>query len=281
MTAVLTPEEEAQLQTTIEMFEVIVQSQPNDYQSWEILKEAYSKLGKEKEALNASKRIAEAYIQLGQLSSAILEYETILQRYPDDPDVRRALEDIERRASSTLAQLPQPTISPEIPQQPPSHLTSITEEKELLDDGKNSMYKLFVESKLISPNDFELCWPKVDSRRPPQTINEPFIQILADRNITPIEKSLSVLCEKTRFGFIPLERYDIDVELARSFPKEICMRWCVLPFDKMSKTVMVGTTNPFNNQALKELSAINSYRILWYITPPQDLIKLIKKIFRI
>jgi cytochrome c-type biogenesis protein CcmH/NrfG len=51
---VLTSDEEAQLQTTIEMFEVIVQSQPNDFQSWEILKEAYSKLGRDREALNAS-----------------------------------------------------------------------------------------------------------------------------------------------------------------------------------------------------------------------------------
>lgn len=37
--------EEAQLLQTIEMFEVIVQSQPNDCQSLEILKEASSKAG--------------------------------------------------------------------------------------------------------------------------------------------------------------------------------------------------------------------------------------------
>ncbi|MGC8744275.1 MAG: tetratricopeptide repeat protein [Verrucomicrobiia bacterium] len=281
MTAVLTPEEEAQLQTTIEMFEVIVQSQPNDYQSWEILKEAYSKLGREKEALNASKRIAEAYIQLGQFSSAILEYETILQRYPDDPDVRKALEQIERRASSTLEQLPQPAISSGYVEKTPPGVSGLTEKEVQLDDGRPAMYKLFVESKLISPGDFELCWPVVDLRHPPQSVNEPFIQALADKNIAPVEKSLSVLCEKTRYAYIPLERYDVDVELARSFPKETCLRWCVLPFDKMSKSVMVGTTNPFNAQALRELSNATSCRIVWYIAPPQDLIKLIKKIFRV
>ena len=77
---------------TIEMFEVITQSQPQDYQSLEILKEAYSKLGREKEVVGTSKRIAQAYVQMGQLSSAILEYETILQRFPDDPDVQAALQ---------------------------------------------------------------------------------------------------------------------------------------------------------------------------------------------
>jgi len=85
------PGEEAQLAQTIEMFEVITESQPHDYQSLEILKEAYSKLSREKDVVKTSKRIAEAYVQMGQLSSAILEYETILQRNPEDPDVRLAL----------------------------------------------------------------------------------------------------------------------------------------------------------------------------------------------
>ena len=96
----LTPSEEAQLTQTIEMFEVITQSQPHDYQSLEILREAYFKLGREKDLIDTSKRIAKAYVQMGQLSSAILEYESILQRYPDDEETRAALADIESKATS-------------------------------------------------------------------------------------------------------------------------------------------------------------------------------------
>ena len=89
---------------TIEMFEVIVQSQPADTQSLEILKEAYSKLGREDDVVNTSKRIAQAYLQQGQLSSAILEYETVLQRRPEDGDVRAALKQIEDKASGAVVQ---------------------------------------------------------------------------------------------------------------------------------------------------------------------------------
>src|SRR5687767_4714707 len=103
---IITPGEEAQLAQTIEMFEVITQSQPTDYQSLEILKEAYLKLGRHKDVINTSKRIAQAYVQLGQLSSAILEYETILQRYPDDPDVLNALAEIESKATSLSGPVP-------------------------------------------------------------------------------------------------------------------------------------------------------------------------------
>src|ERR1700748_2687653 len=103
MSATLSPSEAAQLSQTIEMFEVITQSQPQDYQSLEILKEAYSKLGREKDVIGTSKRIAMAYVQLGQLSSAILEYETVLQRFPDDPDVQSALKEIETKANNFAA----------------------------------------------------------------------------------------------------------------------------------------------------------------------------------
>src|SRR6185295_19323401 len=99
-----TSNEEAQLQQTIEMFEVITQSQPQDYQSLEILKEAYFKLGREEDVISASKRIAQAYVMMGQLSSAILEYESILQRHPEDADVLAALADLELKANSLNAQ---------------------------------------------------------------------------------------------------------------------------------------------------------------------------------
>src|SRR5205823_11839666 len=98
MATTLSQGEEAQLAQTIEMFEVITQSQPHDYQSLEILKEAYSKLDRQDAVMQTSKRIAEAYVHLGQLSSAILEYESILQRFPDDPDALKALKAIESKA---------------------------------------------------------------------------------------------------------------------------------------------------------------------------------------
>src|SRR3982751_849597 len=104
MAAAISSSEEAQLAQTIEMFEVITQSQPQDYQSLEILKEAYAKLGREQDVIKTSKRIAQAYVAMGQLSSAILEYESILQRYPDDAEALAALGEIENKANSLGSQ---------------------------------------------------------------------------------------------------------------------------------------------------------------------------------
>ncbi|HKS38037.1 MAG TPA: tetratricopeptide repeat protein [Verrucomicrobiae bacterium] len=278
MAASLTANEEAQLSQTIEMFEVITQSQPLDYQSLEILKEAYFKLGRQKEVVNTSKRIAQAYVQLGQLSSAILEYESILQRFPDDPDVQAALAEIESKASSFSAPA---TAGAE---------TELTDKaagrkKEKrsptdVDDGRSAMSKIFVDGKLISASDFNQHWRTPDLHEPPHGVIEPFIQLLSDKGLLTIERSIKLICDRSRLSFLPLDKYDIDIELARSFPREVCQRWCILPFDRMSKSVLVATANPFNKQAVWDLENATKNRVLWYICPPAELVKIVRKVFR-
>jgi hypothetical protein len=284
MASTLSPSEEAQLAQTIEMFEVITQSQPHDYQSLEILKEAYSKLGREKDVIGTSKRIAQAYVQMGQLSSAILEYETILQRFPDDPDVQAALKQIESKANNFPVEAPpvevstSPKAAPAVAgksQRPLGRATPVD-----VDDGRQSMHKVFVDSKIITSGDFDLCWSSPDLSAPPNGVVEPFIQILSDKGVLTIDKALKVLSDKSRYAYLPLNHYDIDIELARSFPAATCKRWCVLPFDWMSKSIFVATANPFNQQAAKELSEATANRLLWYLVPPQELVQTLRKVFR-
>jgi hypothetical protein len=149
-----------------------------------------------------------------------------------------------------------------------------------VDDGRAAMHKIFVEGKLISAGDFDLCWATPDLSAPPTGVSEPFIQTLADKGIVLSEKSLKILVDKSRLAYLPLDKYDVDLELARTFPAEICRRWCVLPFDRMSKTILVATANPFNRQAAKELADATKSRLLWYLTTPSEIVANVRKAFR-
>jgi tetratricopeptide (TPR) repeat protein len=273
--------EEAQLLQTIEMFEVIVQSQPSDTQSLEILKEAYYKLDREEDLINISKRIAEAYLMQGQLSSAILEYETVLQRRPDDEDVQNALRKIEDKASNVSIEanggdLVTPMMATDT--QMFSKRARVNAFAEV-EDGQKTMRKIFVDSKLISPGDFDLCWRTPDSDSSPKEVNEPFIHTLSDKAGFHVEKSLKLLTDKSRAAYLSLDRYDIDIDLARGFSADVCRRWCVLPFDRMSKSILVATANPFNQEAAKQLAAATSNRLLWYLASPSELIANLRKAF--
>jgi tetratricopeptide (TPR) repeat protein len=282
MLGTLNPGEEAQLRQTIEMFEVITQSQPQDYQSLEILKEAYLKLGLEKEVVQTSKRIAQAYVQLGQLSSAILEYETILQRHPEDQDAMQAMAQIESKANNLTKPVPE---SEALPAQGAAASfarkgAAKTAAHLEVDDGRQSMFKYFVDAKLITAGDFDASWPAPSLTAPPTKIVEPFIHRLAERQIMPVEKSLKVLAERSRLAYMPLDRYELDIELVRTATREVCQRWCVAPFDKMSKTMLIATANPFNKQAATDLAEALQSRLLWYLATPADLIRVLGKAFR-
>jgi hypothetical protein len=281
-TPTITVDEEAQLQQTIEMFEVIVQSQPNDCQSLEILKEAYTKLKREEDVISTSKRIAQAYRETGQLSSAILEFETILQRRPDDADAQKSLKQIEDKAGNGATQSggtePAALAAPSKTQKADAK-KSRADAGDPADDRK-MLHKIFVESKTISAENFELCWREPDLTIAPTDVVEPFIHTLAQKNIFPVEKSLKLLSDKSRAPFLPLDKYEIDIELTRGFSAEICRRWCVLPFDRMSKAILVATANPFNQQAARELAESTSHRLLWYLAMPTELMINIRKTFR-
>lgn len=282
MATTFTQGEEAQLAQTIEMFEVITQTQPQDYQSLEILKEAYSKLGRESDVTITAKRIAQAYVLAGQFSSAILEYETILQNNPDDPEVQEALKQIESKSAAAN----QPIITDTaVFRRSAENATNFIKKPGVrsshqIDDGRKQMQKIFVDSKLVAQADFDACWPSPDLSAPLTDVVEPFIQKMADKGVMLTDVALKLLSDRTRVAYLPLDKYDLDIDLSRSFPAETCRRWCVLPFDRMSKSVMVATSNPFNQQAAKELAEATNNRLLWYLVPPSDLVKNLRKVFR-
>jgi hypothetical protein len=142
------------------------------------------------------------------------------------------------------------------------------------------MHKIFVEGKVISAGDFDLCWIAPDLSSPPESVPEPFVLLLAQRGIIAADKALKIVSDRSRVAFLPLEKYDLDIDLARSFPADVCKRWCVLPIDRMSKSILVATANPFNQQAAKELSEATPNRLLWYLADPTELMKNVRKAFR-
>ena len=284
MPVTLNPGEEAQLRQTIEMFEVITLSQPHDYQSLEILKEAYLKLGMEKDVIQTSKRIAQAYIHLGQLSSAILEFETILQRHPDDRDALLAMEHIEHQ--TTLLNKPFPTEAepPSLPKgsalSPGKQTAGKPAAQPEVDDGRAPMHKIFVESKPISAGDFEPAGPRRNLTRPPAS-PEPFIQILAEKQFMPLDKSLKLLADRSRLAYLPLDRYDTGHRLgAQQFRASSASGGACCPFDRMSKTMLVATCNPFNKQAAVDLAALPSFGFSGAWPRPPDLVRILGKDFR-
>src|SRR5919109_1833497 len=83
------------------MFEAITQTQPEDYQSLEILKQAYTKIGRHDDAQKISRKLAEAYFNAGSYTPALHECEMILTRQPNAPEILAMLGEIESRLQAS------------------------------------------------------------------------------------------------------------------------------------------------------------------------------------
>jgi hypothetical protein len=282
--ASISEDENQQLLRTVEMFEAITESQPEDYQSWEILKEAYSKLGRRPESLRASKKLAKAHISLGQISQAILEFEGILQEYPNDPEVLGALSEIEAKTSqlSTSRQPsgapslredskptpPAPTLAAGAAAPPPSSAKSTPE------DGNKALVDVLLAEKLITAQAVEpllkrLASSPAGSSENAQPLTLP--QLLIDDQLIKLEEFLSLLVDRSGLPYLPLSTYDVDRDAVCLLPRELCFEHCIVPFDLISRSVLIATANPFDLAVRNQAQIMLAYNVFWYVTSPEEI----------
>jgi tetratricopeptide (TPR) repeat protein len=283
--ASISEEEIQQLLRTVEMFEAITESQPEDYQSWEILKEAYAKLGRRDESLAASKKLAKAHISLGQISQAILEFEGILQEHPNDPEVLKALKELEAKTSQ-LAANRQPSGAPSLredskptplvpalaagtaapPSSPPPPLTH--------EDGDKALIDVLIAEKLLTPQAVEplvkrLASGPVNSGDTPM----PFVlaQLLIEEQLVKVDDMLTVMVDRSGLPYLPLSTYDVDRDAVCLLPRDVCFEKCIVPFDLISRSVLIATANPFDTAARSQAEVMLAYNVFWYVTSPEEI----------
>ncbi len=283
--ATISDDEIQQLLRTIEMFEAITESQPEDYQSWEILKEAYNKLGRPEDSLRTSKKLAQAYITLGQISQAILEYEGILQEYPANPEALAALGDLEAKTSQ-LSTARQPSGAPSLredskPTQPAPPLTvgatappSVSPTKAKTEDGNQALAELLIVEKLVTPQAIDPLLKRLAAARSSDEDNgQPLtlVQLLVDEQIAKLDDIMSLLVDRSGLPYLPLSTYDVDRDAACLLPRELCFANCLVSFDLISRSVLIATANPFDMVTRNHAEGMLSYNVFWYVASPMEV----------
>jgi hypothetical protein len=303
----LTDEERSQILQTIEMFEVITQTQQDDYQSLEILKVAYHKLGKTSEAMRVSRRLAEAYFNAGSFSLAMQECEAVLAAEPGAPEILTMLGEIEAQLrlngpTNALVELDEPS-STESEYRPQAGPEVGSSDGALLEIGGRSTRK---PDKRISAEDAELGNDQlakflvVQQMFPEDEVNTVLSEVkeankgargdqlaasllerLCRGNDKKMETVLSALIDRTKFAYVPLEYYDIDRQVVRILPDDLTVGRLFVPFDLISRTIMVAVCNPFDAVAREEVEQSLDYTVTWYLAKPATIIKTLQEIHRL
>jgi len=299
MSAPISTEEQEQILQTIEMFEVIVQSNPNDCQSFEILKEAYWKLGRQKDALAVTRRLADTYMHQGQYSSALLEYEGILQKEPDNAEVVALLGEVEaklaepadRAKSSNSAidvdfgsiAVDDPTLIT-INQTRKETETSSTAPISLDNDGNEPLAKFLVQHRLATEDTVAGALDRVrriNKNGGPGTVGVSLIDEVTRTNTVQMDTLLCGILDRTKFAYVPLENYDVDRQIVKMLPESLTLGRLIVPFDLMSRTVMVAMANPFDALGKEAVQQLFDYNIQWHLASPAAISKVLRDTYRL
>lgn len=303
----IAPEEQEQILQTIEMFEVIVQANPQDCQSMEILKDAYLRLGMKNEAKAMLHQLATTNLALEHFSAAILNYEDLLKHEPDDPQILAAMSEVEERMATAVKS------APAAPSPRPIDLdfqsavadtgtlmaTSSTARAEgfrmpsmgpeevaasLREDGNEALAKFLVQNRLAPEAIVQSMLSRVHKKNnglAPEQLGASLIDEIVRRGGADLETLLCGILDRTKFAYVPLEHYEIDRQIVKMLPESITLNRLIVPFDIMSRTLMIATANPFDALGKQAVQQLLDYTIQWHLASPQAIYKVLGEAYRL
>jgi len=287
----LSEEEHTQIVQTIEMFEAITQTQPDDYQSLEILKEAYQKVGRHDESLRVSRRLAEAYFNVGSHTSAMQECEAILVKDPNAPDILAMLGEIETRLQASGQAIASAASKNGPTEESDGSLIDIGSRAgkvgklaNLHERGDDHLAKFLVVQQLFAEEEVHGALESVNQLNKDlsgQALAVSLLDHLCKENVERLEAVLSALIDRTKFAYVPLEYYDVDRQIAPMLPDYLTVGRLFVPFDLVSRTVMVACCNPFDATGREALQQSVDYTVAWYLARPSAIVKNLQFIYRL
>lgn len=299
-------EEREQILQTIEMFEVITQTNPDDCQSLEILKEAYWRLDKQKEALTVTRKLADAYMAEGQYSSAMMEYEGILQKDPNAPGIAQLLAEVESKLNLTNKEggtlevdenaidLDFSAFADGSQEEPSLMATDATRKVErparkdfdiaLTDDGNEPLAKFLLQHRIIPEdvvNNALARVTKMNENLAPTAMATSLLNEIVSTRVMEMTPLLCAILDRTKFAYIPMENYDVDRQVVKMLPESLTLGRLIVPFDIISRTVMVAMANPFDSLGKEAVQQLLDYNIQWHLASPEAITKILRDTYRL
>ncbi len=300
--------EQEQILQTIEMFEVIVQANPDDYQSLDLLREAYARLGRMGDARRVCLQKAEACLRLGQLQAA---GEAIALVQSDDPHNEEAayLASLLAEKGYTPEQ-PKADLSEQPLQQDnpiafdfssfANEDTSLTELKtrdpgsmpidfgqiELPQtDGNEHLVEFLEENDLVPKDRIAAALETVrleNAEFSPERVATPLLlEIFKHGSQDEEDAILLKILNHTKLGFAPLNCYDVDRQIVKLLPMQFTLGRLIVPFDLISRTLLIALANPFDAEGREACLSLLDYNIQWYFARPSEIVKVLRNAYRL
>jgi hypothetical protein len=297
----LSPEEKEQVLQTIEMFGVIVQASPNDAQSLEILKDAYVRVGQVAEAVQAARKLGEIFVGAEQYRRATREFEYVLEHEPANVEVMTLLADIEEKLQHVKETGEGSEIDLDFQAAVGGNLmaTSQTTMKMtarsaatidavnktlVVEDGNEALMKFLLQHKIAPEEVLRTSLDRVAKKNKdlaPNTMAHSLLDEVVRRGGLDPEATLCAIVDRSKFAYVPLEYYEVDRQIVKMLPETVTLGRLIVPFDVISRTLMVALANPFDAAGKDAVQQLLDFNIQWHTASPAAITKVLSETYRV
>lgn len=157
-------------------------------------------------------------------------------------------------------------------------------ELQLTDDGNDQLAKFLTQNKLVAEEVVASSLERLRKKNADRSkANMPLslVDEICRRGAIEIDTLLTGILERSKFAYIPLEYYDIDRAIVKMLPEELTVGRLIVPFDVMSRTLMIAMANPFDIAAKEKVQQLLDYNIQWHLAAPSAVAKALSETYKI
>jgi general secretion pathway protein E/type IV pilus assembly protein PilB len=129
--------------------------------------------------------------------------------------------------------------------------------------------ELFLKRGLVTRDQLDAVGRQANGRR--------VDQLLVEQGVVTEEDALKALAEALGLKYVDLQSVEVDRTLLMKFPTSAVFRHGVLPISRTNGKVKVAINDPFNLEALNELSALSGFRLDPVLARREDVLQRIKE----
>ncbi len=106
-----------------------------------------------------------------------------------------------------------------------------------------------------------------------------FGEVLVSLNFATEKDIAQALTCQYGFPYLPLVNYEIDQEVLDSVPAEMCRENCLIPIDKIGKSLTLTMANPLNLKAAEEVEKLTGCVVQTFVSTTTDIQQSIDKYY--
>ena len=81
------------------------------------------------------------------------------------------------------------------------------------------------------------------------------------------------------FPYLPLANYEIAPEVVATVPIDICKQYCLVPIDKIGRSLTLAMVNPLNVQALEDIEKVTECSVQAFVSTATEINSAINRYY--